>query len=120
MCIELLKTALMILSKTYIIVESIDACAQAERNNILSFFTSIIEKDDTPGRLQGLFVSQDERDIKERLRRAAVVRLNDIDNKPDIRSYAKYWSLKIQEKFNLSANEREYIVSIVCERAEGK
>lgn len=119
LCEELLKIALTAISKTYIILDGIDECTLVERKAILSFFTSIIEADATPGRLRGLFVSQDENDIKKQLKAASVVRLKDTDNSADIKEYATQWSSEIQKKFELSPNEQKYIISAVCDRSEG-
>jgi hypothetical protein len=120
LCDELLKTALATMSNTYLIIDGIDECALIERRAIVSIFTSIIEADATPGRLRGMFVSQDENDIKKLLRTASVVRLNESDNAVDIESYSNHWSHKIQEKFELSPNEQRYIVAEVCRRAQGE
>src|SRR5271169_801628 len=77
---SLLETALSTVSKTYIVIDGIDECPLAERSAILRFFTSIIEKCDTPGRIRGLFVSQDENDIGKLLRTASIIRLKPSDN----------------------------------------
>jgi hypothetical protein len=120
LCEDLLKTVLSTISTTYLIIDGIDECILPERKAILSFFTAMIDADETPGRLRGMFVSQDENDIKKLLRAASVVRLQVGDNKSDIKGYATQWSLKIQEKFELSSDEQNYIVIEVCRRAQGE
>jgi hypothetical protein len=120
LCNELLKTMLATMSNTYLIIDGIDECAKEERKAILSLFTFIIEADATPGRLRGMFVSQDENDIKILLRAASAVRLSESDIARDIESYSIHWSLKIQQKFELSPNEQKFIVAEVCKRAQGE
>ena len=121
MCEDLLKVCLETISKTtYIIIDGIDECSMSERKAIISTFTSIIEKDPTPGRLRGLFVSQHENDIKRLFRTASELRLTDAHNKSDIETFAYKWSLEIQQKFELNEKARAYIVSAVCNGAEGK
>ena len=119
LCEELLETMLTTIANTYIILDGLDECGLTERKAIISFFTSIIENNATPGSIRGLFVSQNENDIKKMLRGASAVRLEENDNKSDIKGYATHWSLKIQERFKLSPDEQKYIVLAVCERAEG-
>jgi hypothetical protein len=120
LCENLLKTVLTTISKTYLIIDGIDECIPSERKAILSYFTAIIDADVIPGRLRGLFVSQDENDIKKLLRAASTVRLQLSDNKSDIKGYATQWSLKIREKFKLSPDEQNHIALEVCRRAQGE
>ena len=116
---SLLETALTTVSKIYIIIDGIDECPLAERAAILKFFTSLIERSDSMEKLRCLFVSQDENDIRKYLRTASVVRLKGSDNSTDIKTYVNHWSLKIQTKFDLSTEEKDYVISSVCARAEG-
>jgi hypothetical protein len=120
MCKELLETALKTMPKTFLIVDGLDECDIAERKTILNFFTSVIQRADTAGKLRGLFISQDENDIRKHLRSAAVLRLTENHNKRDIESFANQWSLQIQQKFETSQATRSYIVSAVSEGSEGK
>ena len=119
-CTELLQTALRTVSQVYIVIDGVDECDIGERDAILSFFAVVVEKQDIPGKIRCLFTSQNENDIKKRLQKAQIIQLNEDDNKADIATYATRWSLRIQEKFDLNPSEQQYIVSAVCERAEGK
>lgn len=120
MCKELLEIALKTMPKTFIIIDGLDECDMVERKTILSFLTSVIEKSDTPAKLRGLFISQDENDIRKHLRLAAALRLTENHNKRDIESFATKWSLQIQNKFEISQPTQEYIASAVCEGSDGK
>jgi hypothetical protein len=119
LCAEILETCLKTTSKVYIIVDGIDECDPSERKSLLSFFTSLIERDDLPGKIRALFVSQDENDIRKLLRTASVLRLTDSHNKSDIESYATQWSSKIQEKFRLPNETTKYITSAVSDGSDG-
>lgn len=116
---ELLDIALKSVPKIYIIIDGLDECQPSERKAILSFFTSIIESTQ-PGTLRGMFVSQDENDIRQLLQRASIVRLTEDDNKQDIRTFASGWANRIQQKFELSEENGQYITNTVCDGAEGR
>lgn len=118
LCIELLETSLKTLPKTLIILDGIDECEITERKAIISFFTTIIGGDSTVGKLRGLFVSQDENDIRKLLKKASLVRLTD-GHKSDIDTYTTHWSIRIREKFDLPSATQEYIWSAVSEGSEG-
>lgn len=119
LCKELLDTALQSLTKVYIIIDGLDECQRTERRSILSFFTSIIESTQ-PGLLRGMFVSQDEDDIRQSLHRASLVRLTEDDNRQDIQTFAGWWAERIQQKFELSQEHSWYIRNTVCDGAEGR
>jgi hypothetical protein len=116
---ELLKTCLETVPKASIIIDGIDECDFGERKAILLFFTSVIERSVVPGELRGLFVSQDENDIRRLLRTASVLRLTDSHNKSDIESYATHWLGKITQKFGIPIITQKYIKETVCSRSEG-
>jgi hypothetical protein len=119
---EILETCLKTMSKVFIVVDGIDECDFSERKTMLSFFTSLIEKierDDMPGKIRALFVSQDENDIRKLLRTASVLRLTDSHNKSDIENYAAQWASSIQEKFGLPDGTTKYIASVVSDGSDG-
>ena len=115
---DLLDTALRSLTKIYVIIDGLDECQRNERKSILSFFTSIIENTQ-PGSMRGMFVSQDEDDIRQLLQRASLVRLTEDHNRQDIQTFAAWWADRIQQKFDLSQEHGWYIVNVVCDGAEG-
>ncbi|TVY90638.1 C2H2 finger domain transcription factor, partial [Lachnellula willkommii] len=89
------------------------------RHTSLNFFTSLIDNDITPGRLRGLFVSQDENDIRRLLRNASVLRLTEEHNKSDIEAYTSHWSSKIVLKFGIPDVTLEHIKAVVLGGCEG-
>ena len=100
-------------------VDGLDECDKGERKAILSVLSSIIIAADSenPGMIRGLFISQDERDIRKLLCDASVIRFGAKDNQKDIESYAAHRSVKIQQKFDLPTAMS--LASIVSTRAEG-
>ena len=120
MCKELLEIALKTMPKTIIVIDGLDECETAERKAITTFFSSVIEKSDIPGKLRALLVSQDENDIRKHLRSATTLRLTERHNKRDIESFATKWALQIRQKFDISPETHEHIVSAVCEGSDGK
>ena len=94
-CSKLLGTALQAVPRTSIIVDGIDACDEHERNKILQFFSSAIDKSSAgSGNLRCLFISQEFDDTTKVLPRADVLRLTDQHSEPDIREYAINQSIK--------------------------
>jgi hypothetical protein len=118
---ELLKTTLKSLEKAYVILDGLDECDKEERKKILSWFTSNITAvdGDNPGTLRGLFISQDEGDIRKLLSNASEIRLTAEDNQKDINSFASEWSSRICTKFDLPDNRATEIAHTVSDRAKG-
>jgi hypothetical protein len=120
-CIRLLRIVLQAAPQTFLIIDGIDECEQRERKAILNFFISAITSDDIkPGKLRGLFVSQELSDVKTALHMAEPLRLTRGHSELDIRNFAVKWAVRIQERFNrMPAAAREHIVKLVCDGADG-
>jgi hypothetical protein len=120
-CIKLLGTVLQAVPQTFLIIDGIDECGQKERKAILNFFTSAIANDDIkPGKLRGLFVSQELGDIKTELHMAESLRLTKGHSELDIRNFTVKWAVRIQERFKqMPYPAREHIVKLVCDGADG-
>lgn len=120
-CIKLLGTVLQAVPRTLLVIDGIDECEQRERKALLNFFTSSITSDDIkPGKLRGLFVSQELSDIKAALHMAESLRLTKDHNELDIRNFAVKWAARIQKRFTQMPDPaREHIVKLVCDGADG-
>jgi hypothetical protein len=120
-CIKLLGTVLQAVPQTFLIIDGIDECEQKERRAILNFFTSVIASDDIkPGKLRGLFVSQELSDIETALHMAESLRLTEDHSELDIRNFAVKWAMRIQGRFTQMPDPaREHIVKLVCDGAGG-
>ena len=120
LCKELLEVAIKGCSKTYIIIDGVDECDTRERKTIISFLTSLVDTQTQPGNIRGLFVSQDENDIKKLLATASVIRVTNDDNKADIERFARKWAFKIILKFELAQEVQDFIKKSVTDRSDGK
>lgn len=122
LCTTLLTTALGTTSKEtiHLVIDGLDECDLPERKKIISCITAILRDDDQPGRIRAMFISQPEADIRSLLRKALIIRVTESDNSSDIAEYARQWCTKIQTKFGLLEEKREFIHSLVCEGADGK
>ncbi|KAH8812890.1 hypothetical protein F5884DRAFT_318007 [Xylogone sp. PMI_703] len=122
LCNSLLKTAFDILpddEKVYIVIDGIDECEPLERKEILSAFSSVITKINPPGKIKGLFISQDEKDIRTSLQTAASIQISESDIEDDIKCFTDHWASKISIKFNLPIDKVEHIARMVCRNADG-
>lgn len=119
LCKEILEIALRSVPQVLIVIDGIDECEMGERRVTLQFFTSLIEDDSGSRNLRGLFVSQDENDIKDLSRDADALRITESHNRGDIVHYVARWCRKLTLMFNLSEAEKDAIASTVCLRAEG-
>ncbi|KAH9212710.1 hypothetical protein DL95DRAFT_508617 [Leptodontidium sp. 2 PMI_412] len=116
--IECLQVCLKTTTKTYIVIDGLDECDAHDRNEILSFFLSSIDKVDTPGQLRAFIVSQDLNDIRKALRTTTTVKLTEECNKGDIKSYSIHWIQKIRARFAIPDDMAEYIQTTVLDRAD--
>ncbi|KAF1956409.1 hypothetical protein CC80DRAFT_446319 [Byssothecium circinans] len=118
---ELLKTATKSFQKLYIILDGIDECDRDHRKEIVSTFEGIWETlgDNAKDSLRCLFVSQDDSAAAKDFARMVSLKVTQSDSAKDIRSYARIWSSKIQNKFGLDQERQSYIEDIVTEKADG-
>ena len=118
---QLLELCCDSLAKQYIIIDGLDECSKAERNLVMSFFNSLVDRHDTkaPGKTRILFVSQDEFDIEKGLSTAAVIRLNPTDNESDIRWFVRESCMEIQTTYELDNLQVADIMESTCVRAKG-
>ena len=118
---ELLETALKSSENVYIVLDGLDECDTNEKKAIISWFQSMA----TPfpetelDSIRCLFVSQDDGEIGKLLSKTPAICIKPEDMRSDIQTYATIWSIKIQEKFELSDDKRETISSTATERANG-
>jgi hypothetical protein len=123
LCNSLLKDAFQNIPrdmKVYIVLDGIDECDSQERRKIASAFSTLFTSINDPGRIRGIFVSQDEPDLRSLLRTATSIKISKIDNEEDIKCYVDHWASKILIKFSLTEDEKKTMVKTVCLRADGK
>lgn len=124
-CTAILNTILDEATKLVIVIDGLDECELKERKTILNFFVSAIERNEAvdpnnPGRLRGLFVSQELSDIKAALHHPEGLRLNDEHTKLDIKKFALKRAISIQQNHQgLTDAAKDHIVKLVCEGSDG-
>jgi len=120
-CERILRTVLLAVPKIYLIIDGIDECDPRERKLLLRFFTSVIDDDAIePGKLRGMFISQESNDIRTALLAAEKLKLCDEHLVKDIREYTLVRAAIIQQRFTgMQDRAREYLVKLVCDGAEG-
>ena len=86
---ELLTTAFQSMDPVMLIIDGFDEYKRDKKSVVTTWFKSIIETtaEETPGKLRGLFVSQDDGDIRRLLPNTAEIRIRIGDTKEDIGAY---------------------------------
>ena len=120
-CTELLHITLQSLRRTYIVIDGLDECDSKEYKNILSSFNAAVESCNTanPGSLRILYISQAVPEIERMLLTASTLRLDPMDSAKDICSFVDFWVSKIQKNFDLTADESNFILNLICDEADG-
>lgn len=113
--------------RLYIVLDGIDECGTddggiKDRNELLSFLTTLVDEveKDHPGKLRLLVVSQNEPDIRKALSTAQEVELQAKDNQHDIEAFVIDKCAQIQQKFELTEERKQNIVTRICRQAHGK
>jgi hypothetical protein len=119
---ELLEIALKSSEKAYIVLDGLDECNSHEKKAIISWFQSIVTAlpDTELDSIRCLFISQDDGETGKLLSRTPAIRIKPEETRLDIQTYASIWGKKIKEKFDLSDEKKEAILSTVIERANGE
>ncbi|KAF8441250.1 hypothetical protein BGX38DRAFT_1134072 [Terfezia claveryi] len=102
----------------YIVVDGLDECEEEEMIKIVETLTSIAQST-SGGACRLFFTSRDESAIQRVLSTAVKYKLRPQDNAQDLEVYAKAFSIKIKEKFNLSEKEKDHLTTSVTSNANG-
>jgi len=116
---EILKKALSSCERTFIVIDGLDECPQAERVEIASFFRGLVESASVGAMepIRCLFVSQDDGVALESFRGVMRIKIADYNNQ-DLRGYAQVWHKKLEAKFG-SLQGNCHIANIITARAQG-
>jgi hypothetical protein len=116
--------------KLFIVIDGLDECEKAERNQVLDILTEAVGLRDTvdPGTLRLLVASQDLVDIRKGLNSSAstkvapmILRISETDNEGDIRAFTRLWVDKIASKFPpFSGDMKEYLLNLTVVNAKGR
>lgn len=121
LCKKLLRYMLQNIPKGFLAIDGLDECDVNERKSLLDFLNEIVNLCDStnPGKIRILILSREEPDIKKYLSIGTVVRLDSRDTLQDIELYVQHRAVLVQSKFNLKAEDREYIEQNVLDRTQG-
>ena len=119
---QLVETSLRSCVNTYIIIDGIDECEEAEEKKMVAWFLTTLEKvtEDNAGAMRLLFISQRDKITESLLKRASVILLDSKCHQEDIQTYARHWSLQIQQKFGISEDSASQIGTHVAAQAQGE
>jgi hypothetical protein len=121
LCKKLLRYMLQNIPGGFLVIDGLDECDVSERKSLLDFLNEIVSLCDStnPGKIRILILSRDEPDIKRYLSIGMVVRIDCRDTLQDIELYVRHRAGLVQSKFNLTAEDREYIEQNVLDRTQG-
>ena len=77
--------------KFFIVLDGINECNSQERRKLMPNSLTTVTSINDPSYIRGLFVSQDEPDLKGLLRTATRVKITESDNEEDIKCYVNRW-----------------------------
>jgi hypothetical protein len=119
---ELVGISLKSSKSTFVIVDGLDECKKGEAEKVVSWFTSMLREKPTAdsGSIRLLFVSQRDGTLDKMLSKASTISLENDEHQKDIESYARYWSSKIRQKFNITIDQENDIATRVGRSAAGK
>ncbi len=117
---EMLSTALNSCGLTYIIIDGLDECREAERNKISTRFLRIIEAlpPENMDSVRCLFVSQDDGPARKALGHLPTIKIT-TENKEDLKEFAAVWHERLEVKFGLLRSNDSHIGNIISARAQG-
>jgi hypothetical protein len=118
---ELLEIAIKNHKKLYVVIDGMDECEREQRREIANTFEIFWESlpSNEVDSLRCLFISQDDSAGRKDFAKMQQLKITESDTKPDIRTYANSWSLKIQSKFDLSTEKQRDIEDMITEKSEG-
>ena len=121
LCKKLLRYMLQNIPNGFLVIDGLDECDVSERKSLLDFLNEIVSLCDStnPGKIRILILSRDEPDIKRYLSTGMVVRIDSRDTLQDIELYVRHRASLVQSKFDLTAEDREYIEQNVLDRTQG-
>jgi len=108
--------------RLYIILDGVDECPPEQRKSILSQLSTIVKEVDQkqPSKVRLLIVSQNELDIRRALTNFDEFELLPKHNKDDIAAFVSGWVTRIQQRFELTAEQTDHIHALTCLKAKGE
>ncbi|KAH6845783.1 hypothetical protein B0I37DRAFT_381087 [Chaetomium sp. MPI-CAGE-AT-0009] len=118
---DLLDVSIRNFQSVYIILDGIDECPRKEREIIATWFRRLVEGLTLTNSTQVrcLFVSQDDGPARKDFAGLSSIKIRSQDNKNDIQQFSCKWAAKIQKKFGVSDERREFIAKNIVEASGG-
>jgi hypothetical protein len=118
---KLLDMSIRNCKSVYIILDGIDECSREERKLITSWFRKIIEElpPTNAESIRCLFVSQDDGPARKDFAGLLAITIRSQDNEADIEEYSSVWVGRIKEKFAISDQTSNNIVTNILKTVEG-
>lgn len=118
---QLLEMGIKNCKSAYIILDGIDECSRDERESITAWFRKLVEElpPTNAEAIRCLFVSQDDGVARKDFAGLSAITVRSQDNKVDIEEYNSVWAGKIEEKFGISNQMRNTIITSVLKTADG-
>lgn len=119
---RLLQCLLLSIPRSYLIIDGLDECDMTERKMTLGFLAEMVDACDNvdPGKMRLLILSRGEPDIRKAMATSTVVRVDEQDTIEDMRCFINNRAATLQNKFNLSAEDRAYVEKNVLDRSDGE
>ena len=119
---ELVEMCLKSSKITFIILDGLDECKKGEAEKIVLWLTSLLEKESIAdsGSIRLLCASQRDGTLDKVLSQASTFSLENHEHQKDIESYARQWSFKIRQKFDITVDLENDIATRVASLAAGK
>jgi hypothetical protein len=118
---ELMEISLGSSKITFIILDGLDECKKGEAEKAVLWFTSMLREWPTAdsGSIHLLCVSQRDGALDKLLSNASTLSLENDEHQKDIESYARHWSSKIRQKFDITIDLENEIATRVARSAAG-
>lgn len=119
---QMVEVSLRSCANTCIIIDGIDECEEAEEKKMVAWFLATLGnlREDNARTIRLLFISQRDKVTESLLKRASVIPLDSKYHQEDIQTYARHWSLQIQQKFGIPESSASQIGTHVAAQAQGE
>ena len=115
---ELVEVALQSCENTYVVVDGLDECDEAEEKKTAIWFRGVLSTCEKSGAKKPhvLIVSQRDGILDTVLGKVSKLYLNPQDHQKDIEMFADHWTVNIQHKFQLSdAMTVDILKTVICQ-----
>ena len=118
---DLLNICLKAVGRTYIILDGLDECEEAEQKHIAEWLRKYVE-DSASGQDSSkcVFISQDCHSTRSSLGKLPSIRITSAENRTDIESYCAWWSQRIKAAFHPHEVDEKILATRTSAKADGE